>query len=103
MLTADITSWLIGNIVDYIEKAAIWCINLFIASLGTLFQSMISILPSMPSVPSFGDFSEWIGYGSYWFPVSWLITEGATLLALWFSWMAIAILLRWIKAVPGED
>lgn len=96
--------WLLTEFLKWIKEGIIWCLNQFIISVGELITYIVSLLPNMPSLPTLPtDFDTWIGYGSYWFPVTYTITLGASLLALWVTWMVVAIPLRWAKAVRGSQ
>lgn len=96
--------WLLDHIVGYIKEAVIWCINQFIQSIADLIGAIVGLLPNMPSLPTLpSDYDTWIGYGSYWFPVTFTITLGASLLVIWWAWMLLAIPLRWAKAIRGSQ
>src|ERR1041385_2176746 len=96
--------WLLGHIVGYIKEALVWVLNTFISSVGALISYVVGLLPNMPTLPTLPhDFDTWIGYGAYFFPVSYALTLGAALLVIWAAWMVIAIPLRWAKAVRGSQ
>lgn len=96
--------WLLNHIVGYIKEAVIWVINQFISSVGALISYIVGLLPNMPSVPTLPhDYDTWLGYGSYWFPVGYMLTLGASLLVIWGAWLVLAIPLRWAKAIRGQE
>jgi len=100
----DLLQGLLDHFLNWIKEGIIFCINLVIQSIGDLIAYMVSLLPNMPTLPTLPhDFDTWLGYGAYWFPVSFLFTLGAALLAIWLAWMVIAIPLRWAKAVRGAQ
>ena len=104
MLTANLFSWLGDHLVDAIKSAAIWVCNTVIQACADLINFVLSHLPNMPTPPSFsGGYLTWVSYGQYWFPVTYMLTLGASLLTIWVAWMVISIPLRWAKAIRGSE
>lgn len=97
-------TWLLGNFLKWIEEGVVFVINLVIQSVADACSAMLAALPSLPTAPTLsGDILSWISYGEYWFPVSYTITLGTSMLVLWFSYLVLAIPLRWFKAIPGDE
>jgi hypothetical protein len=95
---------LLSHFVKWIEQGIIWVVNHFIISVADGIAAMIAILPNIPSAPSLsGGFMTWVEYGEYWFPVTYLIGLGLTLLTLYISYYLISIPLRWFKVVRGSE
>lgn len=97
-------SWLLGHFLKWIEEGVTFVVNLLIQSVADAANFVLGILPNIPSAPSLsGDILSWISYGEYWFPISFLLTLGATMIALYLSYYVISIPLRWFKIVRGGE
>lgn len=97
-------TWLLGHFVKWVEEGVIWCVNLFIQSVADAATFVLSLLPSIPSAPTLsGDFLTWVSYGEYWFPVTYLLTLGASMITLFIAYYLVSIPLRWFKVVRGSQ
>lgn len=97
-------SWLLNHFVKWIEQGTIFVVNLLIQSISDAANFVLGLLPNIPTAPSFsGGYLEWVAYGQYWFPVSYLLTLGAAMITLYLAYYVIAIPLRWFKVVRGTE
>lgn len=97
-------SWLLDHFVKWIEEGTVWVINLLIQSIADAATFVLSLLPDIPTAPSLsGGYLEWVSYGQYWFPIGYMLTLGATMIALYLAYYVIAIPLRWFKVVRGSE
>lgn len=95
---------LLSHFVQWVERGIIYVVNAFIQSVADGAAALIALLPNIPSAPTLsGSFVTWVEYGEYWFPVTYLIGLGATLLILYFAYYVISIPLRWFKVVRGSE
>lgn len=94
---------IVDDFVCWIETGVVLFANLILTALGAVVSALIALLPSMPSLPSIPSwFHTGYNYVAYWFPVDWALGLGATMLSLWLGWVAVAIVLRWARAVGGK-
>jgi hypothetical protein len=97
-------TWLLGHFVKWIEQGTVWVVNLLIQSVADAAAFVLALLPNIPTAPTFsGSYLEWVAYGQYWFPVSYLLTLGAAMITLYLAYYVIAIPLRWFKVVRGSE
>lgn len=97
-------SWLLGHFVKWIEEGCVFVVNLLIQSIADAANFVLNLLPDIPTSPSFsGSYLEWVSYGQYWFPISYMLTLGAAMITLYLGYYVIAIPLRWFKVVRGSE
>jgi hypothetical protein len=97
-------SWLLGHFLTWIEEGCIYVVNLLIQSIADAANFVLSHLPDIPTAPTFsGSYLDWVSYGQYWFPITYLLALGATMLTLYLAYYVIAIPLRWFKVVRGSE
>jgi hypothetical protein len=103
MVIAGITGWLeslVTNLVCFIETAAIRVFNLIIAAIGSLIEALAAVLPDMPDMPDRpAAFDTALGWINWIIPVGTVVTIAGFVLAAWLVWQAVAIALRWAKAL----
>lgn len=94
---------LLDDFICFVETGIVLFANLVLSGIGTVIAAIVSILPAMPSLPAVPSwFNTGYNYVAYWFPVDWALGLGATMLSLWIAWLAIAIVLRWARAIGGK-
>lgn len=99
----SVLSFLLQELICYIETACVDVANLAIAALASLVALVVGALPAMPSLPSVpAAVLDGMSYGAYFFPVSYMVTTIALVGSLWLAWMVVAIPLRWAKATGGS-
>jgi hypothetical protein len=97
-------SWLLGHFLKWIEQGIIYVVNLLIQSIADAANFVLNLLPNIPDAPTFsGGYLEWVSYGQYWFPISYMLTLGATMVTLFLAYYVVAIPLRWFKVVRGSE
>jgi hypothetical protein len=97
-------SWLLGHFLKWIEEGCVFVINLLIQSIADAANFVLGLLPDIPAAPTLsGSFVEWMTYGDYWFPVTYLLGLGVTMLALYLAYYVVSIPLRWFKVVRGSE
>lgn len=98
---------LLQKIVDlfvcWIETGVMTVLNLVIAAFAVFIQALFDVLPSFPSVTMPTLVQNGFAYISYWFPMSWFLTNLAIFIAFTLAWFVIAIPLRWGKATRGSE
>lgn len=91
---------MIGQLLSGIGQLVIDALNGLIAALGTVLQGFFDLLPDLPDLPDEPDSvvtaSSWV---AWFFPVSTLLDVLAFILSMWLLWQAVAIALRWAKAL----
>jgi len=104
MITASIFGGIFDKFLRWIEEGVIFVINLAIQSIADAAGTVLGLLPDLPTAPSLsGSFLTWVSYGEYFFPVTYTLTLGATMLVLWFAYLVVAIPLRWFRIIPGDE
>lgn len=89
-------SSLVSNFVCWVETAIAFVFNGVVAGLGALGSGALALLPSMPSTPSIPSaVQQGFAYGNYFFPVGFLVTTIAAVLALELALWVVGVLLRW--------
>ncbi len=105
MVVAGITSWLealVTNLVCWIQTGLVLALNFVIASIGALLEGLAAVLPDMPELPAVpGPVTTALAWVNWVFPVSTVVAVLAFLMAAWLLWQAVAIALRWARAL-GE-
>lgn len=97
-------SWLLGHFLKWIEEGSTYVVNLVIQSIGDAAAFVLALLPDIPSPPTFsGGFLTWVSYGEYWFPVNYMLTLGASMVALYIGYFVVSIPLRWFKVERGSE
>lgn len=100
----SLISWLLNHFVKWIEEGCIYVVNLLIQSIADAANFVLGLLPNIPTAPTIsGAVVDWITYGEYWFPVTYLIGLGVTMISLYLAFYVIAIPLRWFKVVRGTE
>jgi hypothetical protein len=102
-------------VLDFLSK--IWCvlshmdcyvlygikaaINGFVAALGAVVALAIAAIPvDMPDPPAMPDaMTTALSWVAWVFPIGTLLAIIAFFLSVWLMWQAIAVVLRWVKAL----
>lgn len=95
----------LGNILAAIEDlpqlivvGSIDVLNLLLAGFGTVISGLFAVLPSMPAPPSV-DSGDWLSWLNWTFPVGEAITLLAGVIVAYVAYLAIAYVLRLLRAV----
>ena len=103
MVVGSITGWLeslVTNLVCFIKTAAVLAFNYIIAAIGALIAALAALMPNMPTMPTRpAAFDTALGWINWILPVGTVVTIAAFLLTAWLLWQAVAIALRWAKAL----
>lgn len=95
----QVLGWVVQG-VGMIGKLVLWGLvtfaNLVIAAIGTLIATVLGLLPSMPAVPAPPDV---VGYINWLFPIGDVVLVFASFVTLWIAFLAIRIVMRWVKAL----
>jgi hypothetical protein len=84
----------------WIETAIVWVINSFLAGIAALLTAAIALLPNFPDLPSVpAPLATAYGWIAWVFPVGTLIGIFTFVASAWLLWQAVAIALRWLKAL----
>jgi hypothetical protein len=87
-------------IFDAIKQLAVDAINGIIAAIAVVLSALFAVLPDMPALPAVPDAVttslEWV---SWVFPVGTLVDILVFTLTMYLLWQAVAIALRWAKAL----
>jgi hypothetical protein len=108
--TRRITTWLLQGIYDILAQLVCWImtalvsvLNLVLATLGGLLVVLIDLLPDMPALPALpSEVTTAAGWVNWIFPVSTVASFFTFILGAWLLWQAVAIAMRWAKAM-GDD
>lgn len=91
-----IWSPLFDGVVGLLIKA----VNGLIAALAAALSAFFAALPDMPELPeppgAIETASSWV---AWFFPVGALVDVLAFVLSMWLLWQAVALALRWAKAI----
>jgi hypothetical protein len=97
-------SWLLGHFLKWIEEGGVYVVNLLIQSIADAATFVLGLLPDIPDAPSLsGGFLTWVSYGEYWFPINYMLTLGASMIALYIAYFVISVPLRWFKVERGSE
>lgn len=89
-------NWLLNGIVAIVVEA----VNGLIAALAAALAALISILPDMPDLPDLPEaFDTALGWVAWFLPVHQILLSLEFVIAMWLLWQAVALLLRWAKAL----
>lgn len=81
-------------------NAVIAALNAVISALATAINAVFSILPDLPALPEPPDaYVMAYGWVAWVFPVGTLLDILLFVLTMWLMWQAVAIALRWAKAL----
>jgi hypothetical protein len=87
-------------LLSLVGKLVILAVNALIAAFAVVLGALFSILPDMPALPSLPDAmvtaESWV---AWFFPVGTLFDILAFVLSMWLLWQAVALALRWAKAL----
>jgi hypothetical protein len=87
---------LLGILVD----AVVACLNALIAALGAVLAALFALLPDLPALPDLPDSmvtaESWV---AWFFPISTVVDILTWGFAMWLLWQAVALALRWAKAI----
>jgi len=97
---------LLNQLVCWIMTALVLTFNLIVAALGALVAVLIALLPSMddagiPAVPD--EITAAAGWVNWFFPVPQVLLFFVFIFAAWVLWQAVAVALRWGKALGDSD
>jgi hypothetical protein len=85
---------------DAIAQLAIDAVNGLIAGFALVLQGLYAVLPDMPALPAVpSEVTEAASWVSWVFPVGTLVDILVFILAMYLTWQAVAIALRWAKAL----
>lgn len=91
---------MIGGLLSGLEEIVVKALNALILALGTVLQAAFSALPDLPALPGLPDaFVTAEGWVAWFFPVGTVIDALAFVLSMYLLWQAVAIALRWAKAL----
>jgi hypothetical protein len=83
-------------------RALVLVLNLILEALGALIAALLLLLPPMPDLPERpAAFDTALGWINWFFPVSAALAFLTFMVTAWVLWQAVAIGLRWAKAI-GE-
>jgi hypothetical protein len=94
----------LSQLVCWVMTALVLTLNLLLAALGALIATLIELLPEMddasiPAVPSqVTTAASWV---NWFFPVNQALLFFIFIFSAWVLWQAVAIAMRWAKAL-GE-
>jgi hypothetical protein len=97
--------WLVdffAQLVCWIMTALVLALNLVLDGLGALIETLVALLPDMPSdsIPAVpAEITTAAAWVNWFFPVSTVSNFFIFLLAAWLLWQAVAIAMRWAKAL----
>lgn len=81
-------------------NALVDALNAVIAALAAVINALFAILPDLPELPEPpAAFTMAYGWVSWVFPVGTLLDILLFVLSMWLLWQAVAIALRWAKAL----
>ena len=90
----------LSQLVCWIMSALIGALNLILAALGALIATLVSLLPDMPATPSApAAVTTAAGWVNWVFPVAQVALFFTFILSAWILWQAVAIAMRWAKAL----
>jgi len=85
---------------DGIEELAVLAVHGLIAAFAAVLSVLFAALPDMPALPELPSTLtmalEWVAWV---FPVDTLVDVLGFVLAMWLLWQAVAIALRWARAL----
>ena len=91
---------LLNQLVCWIMTALVSTLNLILRALGALIASLVALLPDMPATPSVpSPLVTAVGWINWIFPVSAVASFFTFILAAWLLWQAVAVAMRWAKAL----
>ena len=73
-------------------------INLLIAAVGALLQTILGLLSFMPDPPETPAW-EWLAWLNWVFPLGDVLGVATGLLGLWTAFLLIRVALNWVKAL----
>jgi hypothetical protein len=80
--------------------ALVLTLNLILAALGALIETLVELLPNMPdevpSVPT--EITAVASWVNWFFPVPTVLLFLTFIFGAWLLWQAVAIAMRWAKA-----
>ena len=92
----------LSQLVCWIMTALVSTLNLILVALGALITTLVDLLPDMgdagiPTVPSqVTTATSWV---NWFFPVNQVALFFTFIFGAWVAWQAVAIAMRWAKAV----
>jgi len=90
----------LDGLLDILVDAVVLVINAFIAAIGAVLGALFAVLPDLPELPEPPDAIEtaasWV---AWFFPVGTVIDVLAFVLTMYLLWQAVALALRWAKAL----
>lgn len=90
----------LAQLVCWIMTALITTLNLLLAAIGALLVTLIDLLPDMPDLPATPDpIVTAVGWMNWVFPISTVATFFTFIFGAWLLWQAVAIIMRWAKAM----
>lgn len=90
------------NLALSIIGAIIMAFNAVIVALASVIRTIVQVLPGFPALPPLpAEFDTAAGWMAWVFPVSTVVSIVAWFGAIWLLWQAVAIGLRWAKALNG--
>ena len=102
-MLGDLWEWLgdlLLGILCAIVSGIIHALNFVIAALGVLVAALVGLMPDMPSMPAVpAAVKSALAWVNWFFPVGTVVQFFAFIVAVWLLWQAVAIGLRWAKAV----
>lgn len=96
-------------IYDFLEQLVCWImtaliatLNLLLAALGGLIALLVELMPDMPDLPAVpAPITTAASWMNWVFPVGTVAVFFTFMLSAWILWQAVAIAMRWAKAL-GE-
>ena len=97
----DLLSRLLEGFVCFVQTGATLVVNAVIAALGAFVGLLVAAMPvAMPDLPALpSQFATAAGWVAWFFPVATVVQILAFFLTAWLAWQAVAIGLRWAKAL----
>jgi hypothetical protein len=90
----------LGGLLDILLEAVVACLNALIAALGAVLAALFALLPDLPDLPELPDAvttaESWV---AWFFPIGTVVDILVWGFTMWLLWQAVAIALRWAKAL----
>lgn len=103
-LLRSLVDWvvcLVQSLVCFIADGAVLAVNRVIAALAAVVAAALAAWPiTMPGLPTMPAALETaLGWVAFFFPLETLAQVLLFLVTAMLAWMALAILLRWVRAI----
>jgi hypothetical protein len=99
-MLSGIFSGFVEELVRGLGHLVVGAVNALILALATAIGGLLSILPNMPALPDPPEpFTMAAGWVAWFIPVGTILQALTAVMGFWLLWQAVAIALRWAKAL----